>query len=205
MWKNVFLIASLFVFSNSGSFAQKLDLSLSLGSHRAPNQRFYEMPSEGFNLNFGLQYHPNNNWSLGTSINHASFTYLRASAASIPLVPILGQLPLNGLVKTDFMSFIVNRKILLPFDILIEAGVGLGIFVEENEFYDVAGFDEERQAFTGFFWSSETSVGLQFPISYSIKKIFKDKASLGLQGGWFLDKTGFIRGTYIGPRIGIYL
>lgn len=205
MEKKSVVLFLLIVISSVATFAQKLDMSLSLGSHRAPNQRLYEMPREGFNLNFGLHYHLNSNWSLGTSINHASFTYYRFSAANTPLTPNLGSLPLEGEVKTDYMSFIINRKISLPWDLLVEAGTGVGLFVEENYFFDGIAFNEENQVFMGYGWMGHTNVGLHFPISYSITKVFSDKASLGLQGGWFLDKTGFVRGAFIGPRIGIYL
>lgn len=205
MWKKTILTSFLIVIASLAAFAQKLDMSLSLGSHRAPNQKLYEMPREGFNLNFGLHYHLNSKWSLGTSINYASFTYYRFSAANTPLPPSLIPLPLEGEVKTDYMSFIINRKIFLPWDLLVEAGTGVGLFVEENYFYEGIRFNEENQVFMGWARMGYTNVGFHIPISYSIQKVFSNKASLGFQGGWFLDKKGFVRGTYIGPRIAVYL
>ena len=196
----LFLIAAI-----CASFGQNLETHLSLGTNRIPNQQRVEQSREGFNLHFGLTYQLNEHWTLGTSINHSVNHYYRSSAANTPLLPALGPLPLEGKLLTDHFSLVFGRKLKLPLDFVAEIGTGFGVFVEENEFMEVVNFDQERQMYSGFFRKTATTVDIHLPIVYSIKKVFRDKASLGLQGGMLIDRSGYSKGIFVGPRISFFL
>lgn len=204
MKESIVLFLLLVAFSGA-TFGQNLESHLSLGTFRIPNQQRVEQPVEGFNLNFGLTYQLGDNWTIGTSINHSVNQYYRASAVTIPLLPQLGSLPLEGKVLSDHFSFVVGPRIRLPWGLVAEVGAGVGVFVEENEFMEVVNYDPEREVYTGFFRKTATTVDMHLPITYSLKKVFRDKASLGLQGGLFIDRSGYSRGIFFGPRISFFL
>lgn len=205
MKKKYSLLILFLIVANSALFGQNLETHLSLGTHRIPNQQRIEQPMEGFNLHFGLTYQLNEHWTLGTNINHSVNHYYRASAANTPLLSVIGPLPLEGKLLTDHFSLVFGRKLKLPWDFVAEIGTGIGVFVEENEFMEVVNFDQERQMYTGFFRKTATTVDTHLPLTYSIKKVFRDKASLGLQGGMFIDRSGYSKGIVIGPRISFFL
>lgn len=111
--------------------------------------------------------------------------------------------------RADYLQLSAGSH-LYPFDLgylflQAEIGTGIGVFVEENEYMEVVNFDEDKQAYMGFFRKTATTVGMHLSITYSVKKVFRDKASLGLQEGIFIDRSGSTRGLFIGPRIGFYL
>ncbi|WP_158861579.1 hypothetical protein [Lunatibacter salilacus] len=199
------LLFLLLVVVSGATFGQNLESHLSLGTFRIPNQQRVEQPVEGFNLNLGLTYQLGENWTIGTSINHSVNQYHRASAANTPLLSELGSLPLEGKLLTDHFSLVFGRKLRLPWDLVAEFGTGIGMFVEENEFMEVVNFDRDRKVFTGFFRKTATTVDIHLPIVYSIKKVFHEKATLGLQGGLFIDSSGYSRGIFFGPRISFFL
>jgi hypothetical protein len=157
---------SLIIFFLMGTIpallAQNLEIYLSIGSFRISNQQRVEQPIEGFNLHVGLNYQLGTHWTLGTSINHSVNQYYRASAINTPLVPLLGSLPLEGKVLSDHFSFVIGRKIKLPWNLTAEVGTGIGVFVEENQFMQVVDFDEEKKAYAGFFRKTVTTVGYLF-------------------------------------------
>lgn len=183
--------------------AQKLDLNLGIGSYRVPNQIKYELPKAGFNLNFGLIYQLNDKWEMGTAINHSVFNYDRASLAGTPVS--LGTFGTRGRVNSDHLYFIFRRKVSLPFSLEGNFGLGIGGYIENNEYLVPVAFDEERNYYRGVSWNRDIEAGIHFPITYSIRKIFVNKVHLGLEGGVFFDKNLNTRGIFIGPKAGIFL
>ncbi|SNS05027.1 hypothetical protein SAMN06295967_102251 [Belliella buryatensis] len=195
-----FLLFQAVIISSS---AQNLDLSLGFGSYRVPNQVEYELPRMGFNMNFGMLFQINDNWEMGTAINHSVFNYERVSLANTPLS--FGSFITSATVITDHLYFTFRRKVKLPLKLEGSVGLGLGGFVEKDEYYAAQNFDEERGLYTGLSWVRDTKVGLHFPVTYSIKKILSNKVHLGIEGGIFLDSKLNTRGIFIGPKAGIFL
>jgi hypothetical protein len=186
------------------SFAQKAEFGISMGTFRVPNQRFFEKPKLGFNLNLGLYYSFKEKWSLGTHYNNSVINYVRESVADTPLHPILGELPIEGKVNSEHFSFLINRKITIPWwDLKLEAGTGFAILVEENNFYAPTNFDTEFNFYTGIYSEQVTSIQWQWPLRYAIYKPLGNRGSLGFEGGLFFDTALFIRGIYFGPRLTI--
>lgn len=200
----IFVAVLLLLFINSESVGQNLDLSLNLGSYRAPNQLNYELPTAGFNLNFSLVYQLNDHWAMGTAINHSSFNFNRLSVADTPLFWGM-QFPTQGWVEVDYFYFTFIRKFYLPFDIRADIGLGAGVYIEDKSYYVPFRFDEEQNAYRGFSSTTETTFGFHMPFTYAFKKVFVNKVYLGIQGGAFLDKNIRTRGLFIGPVAGIFL
>ncbi|MCH7399310.1 hypothetical protein MM236_15015 [Belliella sp. DSM 107340] len=201
--KSLFLTISIIIIGLIQVSAQKLDLNLGFGSYRVPNQIKFELPRAGFNMNFGLIYQINDNWQMGTTINHSVFNYERASLANTPLS--VGDFITSGRVKSDHLYFSIQRIIQFPHQIEASIGVGVGGYIETNENYIAGNFDEERDLYTSISWNRVIETGIHFPMIYSIRKIFANKIHLGLEGGAFFDKNLNTRGIFIGPKAGIFL
>ncbi|AFL83026.1 hypothetical protein Belba_0363 [Belliella baltica DSM 15883] len=201
--KNIFLTFLIIILGYSPLKAQKLDFNIGFGSYRVPNQVKYELPRAGFNMNFGLIYQINDKWEMGTAINHSVFNYDRQSLAGTPVS--LGTFGTGGRVNSDHLYFILRRKISLPFNLEGSFGLGIGGYVENNEYLVAVAFDEERNFYRGVSWNRDIEAGLHFPVSYTLKKIFSNKVYLGLEGGAFFDKNLNTRGIFIGPKAGIFL
>jgi hypothetical protein len=181
-------------------FGQKAELGFSLGVYGPPGDRLFENPQTGSNFNLGLFYRFHEDWTIGSSINISNFDYFRLSAIG---TPILGtELPLDGSVRSEHISFIVNRRLELPWGGLVaEGGFGIGVLVEENFFYVPIFFDEDIGFYRGFSGDRSTTVNLHLPLRMSVFKPFGEKGSIGVEACMFVDPKGFVRGMYIGPRI----
>jgi len=154
-------------------------------------------------VNLGFYYQLNEHWSMGVDLNRSWNNYYRESMTGIPVLN--NQLPLDGRIVSDHFSFLINRKITFPFSIVLEAGVGIGIFVDEDNYYMPVYFDENKQAYRGFSMVNEYSKGLTFPAQFSLRKEFYNRSSIGIQGGVFYDQFLKNRGLYFGPSISFYL
>ena len=181
-------------------FGQKAELGFSLGFYGAPSERLFENPQTGSGFNLGLFYRFHEDWTIGSSVNVSNFDYYRLSAIGTPIIGT--QLPLDGSVQSDHISFIVNRRFELPWGgIVAEGGLGMGVLVEKNFFYVPITFDEETEFYRGYSGERSTTVNIHLPLRMSISKPFGEKGSIGLEGYMFVDPTGFVRGMYFGPRI----
>ena len=187
----------------TNSQAQKLDMNIGFGSYRVPNQLKFELPRAGFNTNIGLIYQYNDKWTFGTAVNHAVFQYERASLADTPTS--VGALFTSATVNSGHLYFIIRRKFNLPLQIEGSIGVGLGGYIEANEYYLAVDFDEERELYTGITWNRDIETGFHLPITYTLRKILANKVHLGIEGGLFLDSKLNTRGIFIGPKAGIFL
>lgn len=202
MFRIVILFFSLNLM-NIHAYSQKLDMALGLGSYRVPNQIKFELPREGFNLNFSLTYQLTDRWAMGTGINHSVFNYERASMVDTPMA--VGVFNTSGNVRTDHLFFSFYYNFQLPLGLQADLGLGAGAFIDTSEYFFPFNFDEELNAYRGMMRAKEISSGIHFPFHYSLKKVFVDKVSLGLKGGVFLDKNLNTRGVFIGPFAGIIL
>ncbi|MDO6438174.1 hypothetical protein Q4534_12180 [Cyclobacterium sp. 1_MG-2023] len=196
-------IAGLLFFTMGGLSAQNLDLHFNLGHFTITDQRAIELPSVGLNANLGFFYQVDNHWSMGVSLNRSWNNYYRESMAGTPVMGI--PLPLNGTLTSDHFSFMVNRKLELPFSILLEGGVGLGMYVDRNNYYEPVYFNEDKQEYRGFFNVDDYTQGITFPAQFSLRKEFYNKWSIGIQGAVYYDQFFKRRGKYFGPRLGFYL
>lgn len=197
--KITLLTAVLLIYSDL-VFGQKAELGFSLGFYGAPSERLFENPQTGSSVNLGLFYRFHKDWTIGSSINISNFDYFRLSAIGTPIIGT--DLPLDGSVQSDHISFIVNRRFQLPWGGMVaEGGFGMGALVEKNFFYVPISFDEETGFYRGFSGERSTTVNLHVPLRMSIFKPFGEKGSIGLEGYMFVDPKGFVRGMYFGPRI----
>ncbi|MCF1753270.1 hypothetical protein [Mariniradius sediminis] len=197
--KITLLTAVLLIYSDL-VFGQKAELGFSLGFYGAPSERLFENPQTGASVNLGLFYRFHEDWTIGSSINISNFDYFRLSAIGTPIIGT--DLPLDGSVQSDHISFIVNRRFELSWGGMVaEGGFGMGALVEKNFFYVPISFDEETGFYRGFSGERSTTVNLHVPLRMSIFKPFGEKGSIGLEGYMFVDPKGFVRGMYFGPRI----
>ena len=197
--KIAFLTISLLVYSGI-VFGQQAELGFSLGFYGPPSERLFENPQTGSGLNLSLFYRFHEDWTIGSSVNVSNFDYYRFSAIGTPIIRT--ELPLDGSVQSDHISFIVNRRFELNWGgIVAEGGFGMGALVEKNFFYFPISFDEETGFYRGFSGERSTTVNLHVPLRMSIFKPFGEKGSIGLEGYMFVDPKGFVRGMYFGPRI----
>lgn len=187
----------------SGLAGQNLDLHFNLGRFTISDQRAIELPSVGLNANLGFFYQIDNHWSMGVSLNRSWNNYYRESMAGTPIMVM--PLPLEGTLTSDHFSFMVNRKLELPFSILLEGGVGIGMYVDRNNYYAPVYFNEDKQEYRGFFLIDEYSQGITFPAQFSLRKEFHNKWSIGIQGAVYYDQFFKRRGKNFGPRLGFYL
>ena len=201
--RKLLTIAGLLFCTIGELLAQNLDLHFNLGYFTIGDQRAIELPSVGINANLGFFYQLNNQWSMGVSLNRSWNNYCRESMAGTPIMVM--PLPLEGTLTSDHFSFMVNRKIALPFSILLEGGVGIGMFVDRNNYYAPVYFNEEKQEYRGFFLIDEYSQGITFPAQFSLRKEFYNKWSIGIQGAVYYDQFFKRRGKYFGPRLGFFL
>ena len=196
-------IAGLLFCNMDGLLAQNLDLHFNLGRFTISDQRAIESPSVGLNANLGFFYQVDNHWSMGVSLNRSWNNYYRESKADTPVMGI--PLPLEGTLTSDHFSFMVNRKIELPFSIFLEGGVGIGLFVDQKNYYVPVYFEEETQMYRGFFNVDDYTQGITFPAQFSLSKEFLNKWTLGIQGAIYYDQFFKRRGRYFGPRLGFYI
>ncbi|WP_226390036.1 hypothetical protein [Penaeicola halotolerans] len=201
--KKLLLLLCFLLFGLANLQAQKLDMTIGFGSYRVPNQVKYELPREGFNTNFGLMYQYNEYWAFGTGVNHSAFNYYRVSLMSTPMA--IGDFDITGRVNSGHLYFLGQRKFNLPLKINGAIGIGLGGYIEANEYYVAVNFDEERALYTGMTWNRDIETGLHFPVIYNLKKVIANKIHVGIEGGLFFDRSLNIRGIFFGPKAGVYL
>ncbi|WP_339925930.1 hypothetical protein [uncultured Cyclobacterium sp.] len=196
--RKFFIIIGIIICKIGLVSGQNLEIHSSLGSFSIPNGKRVEAPTSGSNVNLGFYYQLNKHWSIGIDLNRSSNNYYRESMAGF-------QLPLEGTIISDHFSFLINKKITLPHSIILEGGIGLGIFVDMENYFMPVYYDEDEQDYRGVYNVDEYSKGITFPAQFSVRKEFSNKVSIGIEAGAFYDQFLNNRGLYFGPRVSYYL
>lgn len=181
--------------------AQGLDARLGFGSFSLNRDYGYERPAAGWYFSFGFTYDWTPEWTMGTVFNHSFNTYFRESLAEAPML-YGGSIPTRAEIISDHFSFILSRKFPLPLGLEGQIGLGLGLAVDENRFYQPILFDEEQGAYRGFNLVEQYQVGLIFPGQISMHKSLGTRWRLGLQAGIMMDQQLRLRGSFWGPELG---
>ncbi|SHM30549.1 hypothetical protein SAMN04488057_10110 [Cyclobacterium lianum] len=181
------------------SKAQGLESRIGLGSFALNRDYGYERPARGWNFSVGFTYDWRPDWAMGTVYNRSFNTYFRESVAETPLLN--GSLPTRSELISDHFSFLIGRKFPLPLYLRGQIGLGLGLAIDENRFYQPIFFDEDRGAYRGFNLVEQYQIGLIFPAQISIRKNLGDRWRLGLEAGLFMDDRLRVRSSFWGPAI----
>jgi hypothetical protein len=197
----ILLVLILSCLTTHQSFGQKMEMIISGGSFSSNNPGNFPKSRLGTNINFGMHYHLSEKWIIGTNYNLGMFSYLNPPLQNISRVP--SAFTQNGTVQQENFSFLTIRKIKLPlFDLRLELGTGLGMYFQRDEYYRGWSYNPEIEMFRGVEWVRDRNRGLHFPVTYSLKKSFKDRVVLGVSGGQFftsqLENLGGYRGISIG-------
>ncbi|MBD3629524.1 hypothetical protein [Cyclobacterium sp.] len=190
----------LLILSANAIAAQGFDIRLGLGSFSLNRDYGYERPAVGWYYSIGLTHDWTPEWTMGTVFNRSFNAYFRESVAETPI--IIGDLPIRSEIISDHFSFILSRKFPLPLGLKGRIGLGLGLAVDENRFYQPILFDEERGAYRGFNLVDQYAVGLIFPGQISLHKSLGNRLRLGLQAGIMMDQQFRMRESYWGPELG---
>lgn len=179
--------------------AQEMNSRLGLGSFHLNRDYGYERPAVGWSVSLGLAYDYTPEWIMGTVFNRSFNVYFRESVAETPL--LIGKLPTRAEVISDHFSFIFSRKIPFPLGLKGEIGMGMGLAIDENQFYHPVLFDEEQGTYRGFNLVEQYQVGLIFPAHISLRKSLTSRWHLGLQAGFYLDRQLRMRSSFWGPEL----
>jgi len=190
----------LLICSANALAAQGLDTRLGIGSFSLNRDYGYERPARGWNFSLDFTYDWTPEWTMGTAYNRSFNAYFRESVADTPI--IIGSLPIRGELISDHFSFVMNRKFPFLLGLKGQIGLGLGLAIDENRFYQPILFDEEEGAYRGFNLVERYKVGMIFPAQISLHKVLGTHWQLGLQAGLFMDQQFRMRSSFWGPELG---
>lgn len=197
-YKTIVLFVLMLVLG-SALHAQELEARLGLGSFHLNRDYGYERPAVGWYVSMGLTYDYTPEWTMGTVFNRSFNVYFRESLADTPL--LIGNFPTRGEVISDHFSFVLSRNIPFPFGLKGQIGLGMGLAIDENRFYQPILFDEEQGAYRGVNLVEQYQVGLIFPGQIAVRKALGERWHLGLQAGVFLDQRFRMRSSFWGPEL----
>ncbi len=158
----------------------------------------------GTNINFGMHYHLSEKWILGTNYNLGHFSYLNPPLQNVFNLPSAIALNAqNGRVQQENFSVLAMRKVMLPiFNLRLELGTGLGMYFQKNEYYRRMGYDSQIEQYRGIELTEDRNRGLHFPVTYSLKKSFNERAVIGISGGQFFTSNLDHLGGHYGISFG---
>ncbi|WP_375584723.1 hypothetical protein [Cyclobacterium xiamenense] len=199
MRNRAILLLGLFIATGQAVCAQGLESRLGLGYFHLNREYGYERPAVGWYVSLDLRYDYTPEWAMGTVFTRSSNVYYRESLADTPV--LIGNFPTRGEVNSDHFYFVFRRKIPFPLGLKGQIGLGLGLAMHGNRFYQPILFDEELGAYRGFNLVEQYETGLIFPGQISVQKALGTRWHLGLQAGVFLDSQVRIRSSFWGPEL----